>query len=78
MTTNNEKEPKCPFRSVGFTPAAAEFPRDELAIKMLAAFNNVSPDQLTEGMLFFPNESTRTAWRRVADAARVHLTRGHR
>ena len=48
MTTKNENEPKCPFRSVGFTPAAAEFPRDELAIKMLAAFNNVSPEQLTE------------------------------
>lgn len=66
-------EPKCPFRAVGFTPAAAEFPRDELAIKMLAAFNNVSPDKLTEGMFFFPNESTKIAWTRVADAARAHI-----
>lgn len=70
----DEPEKKCPFRAVGFKPAAAEFPRDELALIMLAAFNNVSVDKLSEGMRYFPNESTKTAWTRVADAARAHLT----
>ena len=64
------EEPKCPFRAIGFTPKAADFPRDDLAICMFAAFNNVKPEQLTEGMLFFPNESTQKAWARVAEAAR--------
>lgn len=62
------------FRAVGFTPFAAEFPRDELAIRMLAAFNNYPQDKLPEAMKFFPNESTARAWGRVADAAREHLS----
>lgn len=67
------EEPKCPFRAIGFTPKAAEFPRDDLAIFMFAAFNNVKPEQLTEGMRFFPNESTQKAWARVAQAAREFI-----
>lgn len=66
-------EEKCPFRMVGFTPAAAEFPRDELALIMLAAFNNVPVTALTEGMRYFPNEATKNTWARVADAARAYI-----
>lgn len=67
---------KCHFRDVGFTAKASQFPRDELALAMLAAFNNVRPDQLTDGMHFFPNESTQKAWERVAEAARRFMTDG--
>lgn len=66
-------EEKCPFRAVGFTKAAIDFPRDALALAMLAAFNGVTPDKLTEGMRYFPNESTERAWKRVAEAARSHI-----
>lgn len=57
------------FRSVGFTDYARHFPRDEAGLVLLAAFNNVRPDQLTEAMKFYPNESTQMAWQRVAEAA---------
>lgn len=70
---NEQAEPKCPFRAVGFTPAAAEHPRDILALVMLAAFNGVTPDKLPEGMRYFPNESTKRAWGRVAEAARAQI-----
>src|SRR5687768_5176345 len=63
MTTPTHEE----FRAVGFTGAAAELPRDELAIVMLAAFNGVRPDQLTEPMKYFPNEATKRAWTNVAE-----------
>lgn len=72
------EEPKCPFRAIGFTPKAADFPRDDLAICMFAAFNNVKPEQLTEGMRFFPNESTQKAWARVAQAAREFIEKDSR
>lgn len=57
------------FRSVGFTDYARHFPRDEAGLVLLAAFNNVRPDQLTEAMKFYPNEATKAAWERVASAA---------
>lgn len=57
------------FRSVGFTDAAASYPRSELALAMFAAFNGVTPEQLPEAMRYFPNEATERAWTRVADAA---------
>lgn len=58
-----------PYRLVGFTDLAKDFPRDDLAIALLAAFNNVRPYQLTEGMKCFPNASTAEAWKRVAQVA---------
>lgn len=57
------------FRSVGFTDAAIDYPRDDLALAMFAAFNGVTVDQLPDAMKFFPNESTARAWGRVAEAA---------
>lgn len=62
------------FRAVGFTGAAAEFPRDDLALAMFAAFNNVTVAQLPHPFHYFPNPATREAWNRVAVAAARHLT----
>lgn len=61
------------FRSVGFTNAAIDFPRSDLALVMFAAFNGVSVDQLPEAMRYFPNEATEKAWTRVAEAAVTFL-----
>lgn len=55
------------FRSVGFTDAAASYPRSKLALAMFAAFNGVTPEQLPEAMRYFPNEATERAWTRVAE-----------
>lgn len=57
------------LRAIGFTTAALAFPRDDLALRLLAAFNNVDVEKLPRGAAFFPNESTRAAWDRVAKAA---------
>ena len=62
------------FHSVGFTDAAASYPRSKLALAMFAAFNGVTPAQLPEAMRYFPNEATERAWTRVADAAVSFLT----
>lgn len=60
------------FRAVGFTGNARNYPRDDLALAMFAAFNGVTVEQLPEAMRYFPNEATARAWKRVADAARVY------
>ena len=57
------------FRSVGFTDDAINYPRDDVALTLFAAFNGVRVDQLPEAMRYFPNEATAKAWKRVADAA---------
>jgi len=57
------------FRAVGFTGNARNYRRDELALRMFAAFNGVTVDQLPKAMRYFPNESTKRAWERVAQAA---------
>lgn len=64
------------FRSVGFTDAAINHPRGELALVMFAAFNGVSVNQLPEAMRYFPNEATGKAWTRVAEAAASFLGGG--
>jgi hypothetical protein len=64
---NESSEPD--FRSIGFSDYARHFPRDAAGVALLAAFNNVRPDQLTEAMMFYPNEATKAAWERVASAA---------
>lgn len=56
-------------RDVGMTANALQYPKDELALIMFCAFNNVRVDQIRPGHHFFPNESTRAAWNRVAEAA---------
>ncbi len=62
------------FRAVGFTGAARDFPRNDLALSMFAAWNNVGVDHLPPAMRYFPNEATKQAWARVADAAIRALT----
>lgn len=41
---------------------------------MLAAWLNVTPEQLPEKFRAHTCEATMTAWKRVADAAEAHLT----
>lgn len=57
------------YRAVGFTIQAHEFPRDDLAQVMFAAWLNVQPKQLPRGMKNHPNEHTMKAWARVGEAA---------
>jgi hypothetical protein len=61
------------FRDVGFTGLARNYPRDDFAVALLAAFNGVSVEQLSPAMRFFPNSNTAKAWGRVAEAARAFL-----
>lgn len=61
------------FRSVGFTDDAQNYPRDEISLVMFAAFNGVNVEKLPEAMRYFPNEATKKAWDRVAEAARAHI-----
>ncbi len=61
------------FRAVGFTDKANDFPRDEFAMVLLAAYNGVQPHQVPEPARYFPNEATAKAWKRVADAAREYV-----
>lgn len=57
-------------REAGFDHDALAYPRDELALAMLCAFNGVTPAQAPNGWRYFPNAATKKAWGRVADAAR--------
>lgn len=58
------------FRAIGFTKEAGNWPRDELAVKMIAAFNGVAADDLPSlAWRYFPNQQTAEAWKRVADVA---------
>lgn len=59
------------FRAAGFTGAARQFPRDDLEARLFAAFLNVHVDQLPVAFRYFPNEATKNAWGRVAEAARA-------
>lgn len=62
------------FRDIGFTGEARNYPRDDLALVLFAAFNGVTVEQLTPAMRYYPNGSTEAAWKRVAEAARAALT----
>lgn len=73
MTDPADKDAEIDFRAVGFTAEAAQFQRPPLAVAMLAAFNNVSVDQLHAGQRYFPNEHMMRAWERVADTARLTI-----
>lgn len=61
------------FRDVGFTGEARNYPRDEFALVLFAAFNNVAVDQLKPAQRYHPNGATEAAWERVAEAARDYL-----
>ena len=60
-------------RKAGFTEAALAFPRDELALKMLCAFNGQDPIKAPNGWHYFPNAACKKAWQRVADVTREHI-----
>lgn len=56
------------FRAVGFTDAAAQYPKDELAKIALAAWLNVPVEKLPVAMHYHPNSSMMEAWGRVGAA----------
>ena len=60
-------------RDAGFTEAALAYPRDEFALDLLCAFNGCPPKLAPNGWRYFPNELTKKAWQRVADAARRYI-----
>lgn len=57
-----------PFRAVGFTYRAVEFPRCERGVAAIAAWNNVPVEKLPRALHFYPNASTKAAWERVITA----------
>ncbi len=59
------------LRATGFAVGATDIPRDQVALRLLCAFNGVDWQKAPPGWWFHPNESTRAAWQRVADEARV-------
>lgn len=60
-------------REAGFTSNALNYPRDELAFKLLCAFNGADPSKAPDGWRYFPNPATAKSWGRVAAAARAHI-----
>ena len=56
------------FRHIGFTGAARNYPRSELAFKAFCAFVNVDPAKASETIKYAPNESCQKAWERVVKA----------
>lgn len=56
------------LRAVGYTEDARNYPMDEDALSLFAAFNGVSVDKLPAAFKFHPNAWSRDAWRRVAKA----------
>ncbi len=74
---SNESELKPPefvtdeqLHAAGFTPRCREWPRDEVALRLLCAFNGVDPKLAPPGWWFHPGNESIEAWKRVADAAR--------
>lgn len=53
------------FRDAGFDEVAANYPRSEDALKAIAAFNNVTVEELSYANRFHPNQSSMNAWERV-------------
>ena len=59
------------FRDAGFTASARELPRDEIALRLLCAFNGISPEQAPPAWGFYPNPNIRDCWMRVAAEAEL-------
>lgn len=64
-----------PFRVVGFSYTATDFPRCETGIRAIAAWNNIPLDKVPTAWKFYPNASTKAAWERVY-AACAALSQG--
>lgn len=58
------------FRKVGMTGDAANYPRSSIQIEMMAAFLNVTPEQMPDTYRYFANEHMRDAWVRVEEVVR--------
>lgn len=55
-------------KAAGSSPAGgSNLKRDELALRLLCAFNGIGPDQAPPEWWFYPNENIRDCWQRVAD-----------
>lgn len=52
------------LRAAGFSGHAGE--RNDLALRLLCAFNGIDPAKAPPGWKVHPNESTKAAWERVA------------
>jgi hypothetical protein len=60
------------LRKAGFAAHANTLPRDEIALRLLCAFNGVTDwKKAPPGWWFHPNAACKAAWGRVADEARV-------
>lgn len=57
-------------RDAGFTTDALAFPRCELGLKALCAFNGCSPEQAPRGWRYYPNAGVKKQWERVIAALR--------
>ena len=57
------------LRAAGFSGMVSI--RDEVALRLLCAFVGVDPKLASPGWWAHPNASSREAWKRVADEARV-------
>ena len=50
------------LRAVGFTAAAAEFPRTDEAMKKFCTWYGITPEVAPPGFWFYPNEYCRDKW----------------
>jgi hypothetical protein len=57
-------------RNAGFTEGALRYPRDDIGLRMICAFNGIQPEQAPRGWHYWPNAGTQKAWERVATALR--------
>lgn len=55
-------------RDAGFTVEALQYPRDELGLRALCAFNGCSIEQAPRGWRYYPNEGVKKQWERVTEA----------
>ena len=63
-STPSEQE----FRDIGFTEDAVNYPRDEYGLAAIAAWNNISVEELPPALHYYPNDHMRTVWERVIQA----------
>lgn len=73
MSRPTDAPTKEDFRKAGMSGDAARYPRDDLAMVMLCAFNGIEPHQAPPAWWFHPNHQSVKAWQRVADAAKKYL-----
>lgn len=55
-------------REAGFTTEALRYPRDELGLAALCAFNGCTIEQAPRGWHYYPNPGVKKQWERVVAA----------